>query len=193
MVSDSLSRNIRVGNINKILQQHSDVESLQESVRIDKFPGATADKFAHCSKFSIEALKPVQLFVIAGTNDISYSNGEIDPEILAVRILNIGIQAVEMGVKCVCIQGIPTRRGRKYNDLIRQVNLYLQTFCKDAGFVFKSSDDIDRFSDLNRDGLHLNFRGTQKLIYSILSSQSSFNPFYGPLKDTIDSWGLGGY
>ena len=90
-----------------MLQQHSDVKSSQETIRVDKFPGATADKIAHCSKFSIENLKPVQLHVIAGTNDISYSNGQIDAKILAVRILNIGIQAVEMGVKSVSIQGIP--------------------------------------------------------------------------------------
>jgi len=116
VVSDSLSRNIRVGHINKLLQQHSDVKSSQETIRVDKFPGATADKIAHCSKFSIENLKPVQLYVIAGTNDISYSNGQIDAEFLAVRILNIGIKAVEMGVKSVCIQGIPLRRGKKYNN-----------------------------------------------------------------------------
>jgi len=102
VVSDSLSRNIRVGSINKLLEQHSDVKSLQESVRIDKLQGATADKIAHCSKFSIENLKPVQLHVIAGTNDISYSNGQIDSEILAVRILTLVYRLLKW-VSRVCL------------------------------------------------------------------------------------------
>ena len=119
--------------------------------------------------YTIHEDKPQSLIIIAGTNDISYrlQDGTADASDIADDILDIARNAKCNGVESIFVSGIIIRRGIKYEQLRKEINLKLRLICSEEGFHFVSHDNI-LMEDLWRDGLHLNNRGMYKLKRNLL-------------------------
>ena len=72
-----------------------------------------------------------------------------------------------MGIENIFVCGITCRKNDKDIGTIRDINLALRLVSADEGFNFIDNENILK-SDLNRDGLHLNPSGTDKLMRNIL-------------------------
>jgi len=160
VVTDSMCRSIRNNDINHFID--NDVEE----IKIYKFPGAHAQQIQHYSKWTIENDEPDSLVVICGTNDINYSK---DPSVeqISKKVLDVARQAKHMGIQNIFICGITGRNNNRYVSIIKDTNLFLRLVSSDKGFVYIDNENILK-SDLNRDGLHLNPSGTDKLMKNIL-------------------------
>ena len=159
-MTDSMCRSIKNSTINSF------IDSSCEKVKINKFPGAHSQQIQHYSKWTIKHDEPDSIVIVSGTNDINYDN---PPSAAAIskKVLDIGRQAQKMGLKKIFICGITLRKSRFHDNIIRDINLALRLQSSEEGFIFIDNDDIFR-SDLNRDGLHLNPNGTDKLMHNIL-------------------------
>ena len=113
VVSDSMTRSVRVNAINKTLDQYSIHNTSSDRIIINKYPAAHAEQIRHYSQFSLEHEKPDSIVVVASSNDISYDmrKNNADPDIIANRIISIGKDALQYGVKKVFINGIMKRQG----------------------------------------------------------------------------------
>ena len=160
LVSDSMCRSIRNNAINSFIDNNVEV------IKISKFPGAHSNQIQHYSKWTIENDEPDSLVVVSGTNDINYSDHP-SVEQISKKILDIARQAKRMGIENIFVCGITCRKNDKDIGTIRDINLALRLVSADEGFNFIDNENILK-SDLNRDGLHLNPSGTDKLMRNIL-------------------------
>ena len=189
VVSDSICAGIRDKEINQTLREHCNSNSAH-LIKVEKHLGATAHEINFYSKCNIEHLKPKQLVVCAGANDLSHDAINAPDAIrIANSIANIGIEARQNGVPEIAIMSVINRRDRRYNQLTAKVNLQLRYACQNLGFKYIDNNYI-KTGDLQRDGLHVNFQGKQKLIHSILSSSPVYNPSYGYMWNNICKWGV---
>ena len=187
VVSDSICAGIRDNEINQTLKEHCNTNQVH-LVKMERHLGATAQEISYFSKCNIRELQPRQLIVCAGANDLTHDRNK-DPIEIANRIINIGKEAKQEGVPEIGIMSIVNRRDKRYNQLTAKVNLQLRYACQNLGFIYIDNNFI-KTGDLQRDGLHVNFQGKQKLIHSILSCSSVYNPSYGYMWNNICKWGV---
>ena len=88
-------------------------------------------------------------------------------EVISAHVLDIARQAKSMGVKNIYVCGLIIRKNNRLDNITKDINLALQLVSSDEGYIYIANDDIFK-SDLNGDGLHLNPKGTNKLIQNIL-------------------------
>ena len=176
VVADSTCGRIKVRDFNYKL-------GLGEEAVFEKFPGATARQIGVYSQHMKVVEKPETLIVIAGTNDLGKSvwelekfGKEIDTKAIANDIMNIGRDAQNHGVGTIYVSSLLRRRGLKYEELRRQINMHLETYCNVEGIHFLSHENI-YLSDLWVDGLHLNSGGIQKLMDNMLRCCTTYNPY----------------
>ena len=103
IVSDSMCRSIRVRHFNNQLDGNTD------KVMINKYPAAHAKQILHYSNYTLLNDKPDHLIIMSGTNDVAYDshNGnQPDPEEIASRVIDIGINARKHGVSIVFVNSI---------------------------------------------------------------------------------------
>jgi lysophospholipase L1-like esterase len=181
---------IRDAAINGMLDSHSDDSVASDQVKVERHLGATADEIRFYSKYNIQLLRPQSLVVVAGANDVSGEDlDNPDAATIAHRIAQIARDARDAGVPQAFLMGIVPRRDKRYSVLISRVNLALRYVCTTEGFTYIDNTLIG-VSDLQRDGLHVNYEGKKKLMHNILSCCSSYNPSYGYMWDNLNKWGV---
>ena len=131
---------------------------------VKSFSGSRVDHMFHYMKPTLE-LKPDEIILHVGTNDLKYSS----PEYVAERIADLGHNIVaELHTTKVTISSLTCRSDNMLlNDKVVQVNSYLNTYARQNGWSILSNSNITA-SHLNASGLHLNINGT-----NILSSNFS--------------------
>ena len=131
---------------------------------VKSFSGSRVYHMFHYMKPSLE-LKPDEIILHLGTNDLKYSS----PEYVAERIADLGHSIVaESHTTKVTISSLTCRSDNiLLDDKVVQVNSYLNTYARQNGWSILSNSIITT-SHLNASGLHLNVSGT-----NILSSNFS--------------------
>ena len=89
-------------------------------------------------------------------------------EHIATDIMNLAI-SVKNEKKTVVVSGISVRND-KFNDKGENVNPLLKRICKVEKIVFVDNSDITVVSMLNHSELHLNERGTTRLVNNLCST-----------------------
>ena len=170
IVSDSMTRSIRVRYFNSHLDERREV------VKINKFPAAHANQIRLYSQYTLQVDRPSRIIIATGSN-VSYdmATGGADPHVIASRIWDIAQDARKDGVRYIFISGLIKRRGSQFIDIISEINLILRLWCMRDDFNFIDNDNI-QLGDLC-DGLHLNHRGNVKFIKNLLWCCHSYNPY----------------
>ena len=123
-------------------------------------------------------LKPDQVVVVAGTNDLSRAineSGTVDEYKVVNGILEIARAARHHGAKKVVVSSILPRRGYRYQNAVASVNDLLYMACIAEEFTFMDHSYIT-LAHISTDGVHPNFYGTTILKFNILSTFRTFDP-----------------
>ena len=154
------------------------LEGKEEKIILKKFPGHTADEIKWYCDHPLKNIKPRQVIVIAGTNDITkgFYEKNLDIDTIINNIIDIGRKGRENGALNVVISSILPRRGYKFVDVIRNINNGLSKACMDEGFEFLDNLDIV-LSHIGKDGIHPNNKGHTILKMNLLKCMFTFNPY----------------
>ena len=155
------------------------IDQAEESVLFKRFPGQTAEEISCYAPKPLSDIKPQQVVVIAGTNDLTravYERGHINEYDIVENIIKIGRSARDYGAQKIHISSIHVRQGQQYRNAIVRVNNLLSTRCVEENFFFMDQSDIT-IAHISFDGIHPNFYGTTILKMNILSVFSTFNPY----------------
>ena len=172
IISDSITTKINIHNIK------NNINSSEELVIFKKFPGHTAEEIACYAPKPLSDLKPDNVVVVAGTNDISkaiYQEGsDVDEYQIVNDILEIARSARNHGAKKIFISSVLPRRGAQYKRIVAEVNDLLYMVCLAEEFVYMDHGGIT-LAHISHDGVHPNFWGTTILKFNILSTFRTFN------------------
>ena len=81
-----------------------------------------------------------------GSNDITkFDYHDVDVNDLANRILSIGLNCKNCGVKSTAVSSVIVRNDNNLNKLTRGVNISRKLLCKVYGFDFISNDKIGKY------------------------------------------------
>ena len=106
-----------------------------------------------------------------GTNDLKKENSqhsEISNEIIEVALL------CKSDNNNVLVSSIISRSD-KINAKANEVNRHLKNECRKRNICFISNSNINPKYDCNKSGLHLNWKGTNKLVENFLFALSKFD------------------
>ena len=144
-----------------------------------KYPGQTADEINFACAKPLSEIKPKQVIIIAGTNDISsgFRDKNLDEQKIVRYILSIAAKAKYYGAEKVCISSILERRGYKYLSAITRINNELYMSCLSKGYTFLDHSHIQLSCHIGRDGIHPNDEGLCILQMNILKCMLTFNPY----------------
>ena len=166
--------------LNRIPTRHlkANIDMDCEDVIRKIYPGNTAEEISHNSILPLNNIRPEQVVIVAGTNDIS--RGQRDKTVneykVVDNILSIARRAKAVGTKKVFISSILVRWGYNTKNIIVRVNNLLENMCREEGFLFLDHSDITT-RHICHDGLHPNDFGYVILKMNILKCFYSFNPF----------------
>ena len=164
------------------------IDSTKETVLFKRFPGQSAEEISCYAPKPLTDIKPQQVVVIAGTNDLTravYDQGHINENEIGENILKIGRSARQHGAQKVHISSILERQGQQYRNGIVRVNNLLSARCAEENFIFMDQSQIT-IAHISSDGIHPNFFGTTILKMNILSVFSSFNPYLCTFHDDYE-------
>ena len=159
----------------------------QENVIIKRHPGSTADEISHFSTKTLNDIRPDQVIVFAGTNDISKGLREksLNEFKIVDDILDIGRYAKTLGTKNIYISSILVRWGYQYANIITRLNDILERLCNAEGFIFLNHSDITK-RHIWSDGLHPNNQGYLILKMNMLMCFYTFNPYLSTFYDLYE-------
>ena len=160
----------------------------EESVIFKRFPGHTADEMRHYSSKPLNDVRPNQVIIIGGTNDIERDvkpGSTINENQVVEDLMAIGRTAREVGAQKIYVSSVMVRHGHHYRNPVTRVNNLLQIRCSEEGFIYMDQSDITS-SHISMDGVHLNFYGQTILKMNILSCFSSFNPYFNDFISDYD-------
>ena len=113
---------------------------------------------------------PENIVLYCGTNDLKKENSanEISNDIIEVALLckSDNINVLVSGI-------IP--HSDKLNANAIEVNRHLKNECRKRNICFISNSNINPKYDCNKSGLHLNWKGTNKLVENFLFALSKFD------------------
>ena len=113
---------------------------------------------------------PENIVLHCGTNDLKKENSanEISNDIIEVALLckSDNINVLVSGI-------IP--HSDKLNANAIEVNRHLKNECRKRNICFISNSNINPKYDCNKSGLHLNWKGTNKLVENFLFALSKFD------------------
>ena len=109
-----------------------------------------------------------RIVLVAGTNDCSHG---ITPENIISKYKELLVTAKQLATESVVVSSISPRADRaEWQSCTESVNAELMELCKSQEVDFINNDSIFRLQDntindgyLLRDGLHLTFKGSEKL------------------------------
>ena len=153
----------------KRIQRNRLSKSFQRAKCILKpFGGAKIEDMEHYIIPNLEQNKPDVVVIHVGSNNISYNKLNVDPSVLAEKIINIGNNCIKYGVEDVVISSIFVKESVELSAYIRKVNDELRDLCYKHKLHFVSNDNITR-KHLCGDGVHLVNEGTSILGGNIVS------------------------
>ena len=171
IVTDSMSGGVKANCIKK------NIKGKDEKIIFKRFPGHTAEDIAYYVPKPLCDKKPDHVIIIAGTNDLTramYEKDSVDEFEVVENIMKIGRAAQENGAKKIFVSSVMTRRGYRYQEVVKKVNDVLYMACVAENFSFMDQADIT-MSHISSDGIHLNSHGTVILLFNILSVFSNFD------------------
>ena len=142
----------------KDVEQHKLRNSLnKERIFIKNFSGATVEDM---KTYIIPSKKHDNDLVIlhVGTNDLRHPK---EAKEIAKEIIDLAINT-KTEKNEIMISGIVPRRDN-LNDKAKEVNIHLQNLCINYNFHFIDNGNVNKDTDLNMSGLHLNYKGTYVL------------------------------
>ena len=137
---------------------------LKSTVAVKSIPGATTKDMKHHVRGCLEDNSPDTVILHFGTNNLKNNENAED---IATDIMNLAI-SVKKQKKTVVVSGI-TFRNDKFNDKGKNIDSLLKRKCEEEKIVFVDKANIT-VSMLNHSGLHLNERGTTRLVNNLCSS-----------------------
>ena len=93
-----------------------------------------------------------------GTNDLRQPK---EAKVIAKEIVELAIET-KNEINEIMVSGIVPRRDN-LNEKAKEVNTCLQELCGNYNFHFINNDNVNKDTDLNLSGLHLNYEGTYVL------------------------------
>ena len=156
----------------KRVRKNIDVEC--EEAVVNKHPGATAAQIAHYSTVTLEELRPQQVIIVAGSNDIS--RGSVNEYKVVDNILKIARNAKAVGAQKIFVSSVLVRWGHQHRNMILRVNDLLEAMCRWEDYIFIDHSDITT-RHICDDGLHPNKHGYAILEMNILHCFYTFNPY----------------
>ena len=148
ILSDSMCGRVRVPVLNKTLKN--------KKVYKKFFPGATPDDVYHYCTRTLSRDKPDIAVIHVGTNTVK----DEDPFEIARSIVKIVETCKDYGTNSVFVSGVVYRPDAVED--VSQLNSVLYQWSFLHGYTFISNENI-KYDCLDRDELHLNFRGSNRL------------------------------
>ena len=134
------------------------------------FPGATVEQMEHYIVPTLYEDCPDVLVLHVGSNNIiNRTVDDVNLQHVAQKIINIGKQSIESGVKFFVVSSIFGKRNVRLSARIRELNDILKGLCELNNFIFLSHNEIRRHH-LHEDGVHLTDDGTDVYASSILDT-----------------------
>ena len=155
IIGDSIVENIEGWRLN---------ERIKSTVHVKSFSGATTKGMKHHVRGCLEDNPPDTAIIRSGTNNLKNNESAED---IATDIMNLAM-SVKNEEKTVVVSGI-TVRNDKFNDKVKNVNHLRKRRCEVEKIFFVDNSNIT-VSMLNHSGLHLNERGTTRLVNTLCSS-----------------------
>ena len=135
--------------------------SVGDKIHVKSFSGATVDDMTHYIKPSL-AYKPDLFIIHGGSNDL---RSEKTPNEIAEEIMNL-VMNTKTPDNEIMVSGLVFRKDY-LNAKGQEVNNILIDKCTTENIYFINNSNISEL-DLNGSGLHLNFRGTNRLANNFL-------------------------
>ena len=148
VLSDSMCGRVRIPALNKSLKNKKAYKKF--------FPGATPDEVHHYCTRTLGRDKPDIAVIHVGTNKVK----DQDPFEIARSIIKIVETCKDYGTNTVFVSGIVYRPDAV--ECVNQLNTILYQWSFLHGYSFISNENI-KYDCLDRDELHLNFRGSSRL------------------------------
>ena len=146
LIGDSMIKNIQGTRLGK---------AVGHRVVVKSFSGATTKAMKDYLKPNLE-LSPDQVILHVGTNDLK-SN---EPQQVADSVVDLARQIENSSDATVIISELVSRRD-SFNEAVKTVNKQLKFYCRQNGWKFIQHQNISE-KELNKGGLHLNFKGNQQ-------------------------------
>ena len=150
IVGDSIVKNIEGWRLNK---------GIKFSVAVKSIPGATTKGMKHHIKGCLEDNSPDSIMLHVGTNNLK--NKESVEDILLMSQMDVAIFVRNENTN-IFVSG-PTVLNDRCNDKGKNVNRLLKLRCEEEKICFVDNTKIN-VGMLNNSGLHLNERGTTRLV-----------------------------
>ena len=146
LIGDSMIKNVQGTKLG---------EAVGHRVVVKSFSGATTKAMKDYLKPNLE-LSPDQVVLHVGTNDLKQKA----PRHLADSIVDLARQIEKTSETAVAISELISRRD-ELNEAVKTTNKHLKSYCRQNGWNFIQHQNITE-KELNRGGLHLNFKGNLK-------------------------------
>ena len=121
VISDSMSGRVNIHQIKR------NIDTSEESIIFKRFPGHTADEMRHYATKPLYDVKPNQVIIIAGTNDIQRDvqpGSTVNENQVVEDLIAIARTAREVGAKKIYVSSDMVQHGHHYrNPVIRLNNL----------------------------------------------------------------------
>ena len=147
LIGDSMIKNIQGTKLG---------EAVGHRVVVKSFSGATTKAMKDYLKPNLE-LSPDQVVLHVGTNDLKQK----EPRLVADSIVDLARQIENSSEATVAVSELISRRG-ELNEAVKTTNKHLKSYCRQNGWNFIQHQNITE-KELNRGGLHLNFKGNLKI------------------------------
>ena len=134
------------------------------SVKVRVFPGATIEDLKDYYIKPLLRKQPSKVILHVGTNNASVKNASPDQILNALLDFKKDIEDQIPG--CIVVLSMPTKRF--HNEKLGKIIESLNDKISNLGIVTVNNNNISR-SDIGRKGLHLNARGTNKLMHRFIS------------------------
>ena len=146
LIGDSMIKNIQGTRLGK---------AVGHRVVVKSFSGATTKAMKDYLKPNLE-LSPDQVILHVGTNDLKSK----EPQQVAGSVVDLARQIENSSDATVIIPELVQRRDG-FNEAVKTVNKQLKFYCRQNGWKFIQHQNISE-KELNKGGLHLNFKGNQQ-------------------------------
>ena len=143
LIGDSMIKNVQGTKLG---------EAVGHRVVVKSFSGATTKAMKDYLKPNLE-LSPDQVVLHVGTNDLKQK----EPRHVADSIVDLARQIEKTSEAAVAISELISRRD-ELNEAVKTTNKHLNSYCRQNAWNFIQHQNITE-KELNRGGLHLNFKG----------------------------------
>ena len=134
------------------------------SVKVRVFPGSTIEDLKDYYIKPLLRKQPSKVFLHVGTNNASLKNA--NPDQILNALLDFKKEIDDQIPGCVVVLSMPTKRfdNEKLGKIIESLNNKISNL----GIETINNNNISR-GEIGRKGLHLNARGTNKLMLRFIS------------------------